>query len=87
MIFRKSLLKRLLKKVIILCIQNPIDVLLNVVLRLTEFVIKKEIQWLLFSVVIACLYSPMIQEKSAHHHSVLMQTAVVQLNPTVITTL
>ena len=38
---------------------------------LIRFVIK-EIQWLLFSVVVDCLYSRMIQEKSAHHHSVLM---------------
>ena len=85
--FRKSLLKMLLQKVIILFIQNRIRVLLNGRLLLIGFVIKKDIRWLLFSVVVACLYSPMIQEKSAHPRSVLMQRVVVQHNPIVITTL
>ena len=78
--FRKSLLKILLQKLIMLFIQSLICVLLNGGLLLIRFVINKEIQWLLFSVVVACLYSPMIQEKSTHHQSVLMQRAVVQHN-------
>ena len=64
-VFRKSLLKSLLKRVIILSIQNLICVLLNGGLLLIRFVIKKEKQWLLFSVVVACLYSPMIQGTSS----------------------
>ena len=55
----------LLQKVIILFIQNLIRVLLNGGVLLIGFVIKKEIQWLLFSVVVACLYSPMIQGTSS----------------------
>ena len=77
----------LLQKVIILFIQNLVRVLLNGGRLLIGLVIKKEIQWLLFSAVVDCLYSRMIQEKSAHHRSVLIQRAVVHHNSTVITTL